>query len=113
MEGNKLDKQLLTSTGNNELSMRGCCRTCSRLFPSLISPCWLGSGNARCKVLSRSVISPKEPSCRFDWIVELQSSMKRKERKKTEIVLKGEIIFYFFYIRITYVKEMKKKEMSM
>lgn len=97
MKGNKLDKQLLTSTGNNELSMRGCCRTCSRLFPSSTSPCWLGSGSARCKVPSRLVISPKEPSCRFDWIVELRSSMKRKERKNTEIVLKGEIIFYFFF----------------
>lgn len=112
MEGNKLDKQLLTSTGNNELSVRGCCRTCSRLFPSSTSPCWLGSGSARCKVPSRPVISPKGPSCRFDLIVGLRSSMKGEERKKNrDCTERWNNTFFFWKIRTTYAKKKNKKKM--
>lgn len=88
----KKEKKTLTSTVSSEQLTKGYCRTCSRSFPSSVCPCWIGSGNARYRVLSRQVISLREPLYHSDSIVVLRNSTTKKYLTMTYIYNIGNII---------------------
>lgn len=76
------EERPLTNTENSGRSARGCCRTCSRWSPSSASPCWLGSGSARCTVPFLVAAARTGPSCRSDLTGGLRSSGNIKRRSE-------------------------------
>lgn len=81
VEGEHEEKPL-TNTENSGRSARGCCRTCSRWSPSSASPCWLGSGSARCTVPFLVAVARTGPSCRSDLTGGPRSSGNIKRRSE-------------------------------